>query len=230
MFLTSANFNEYPYQLPNLEEEDEAADFQLFVNKVEETRLREVLGNDLYEALAEYMALNIAVWVAGVYNAGDKREHVNKVWTCDANGTATEPGVAGWTEDEVLTRWVELKNGVDYEYNDKEYHWDGLVNLLKPVVYSDRLRDLEDSAGSMGVVKATMENTTGGQAAIRICDSFNEFVRLAGDYCNQKDTLFGFLYNSGALFSDSIGDDADDVQDYLLNETEPQRDINEFDL
>lgn len=229
MFLTSANFNAYPYQLPNLEEEDEAADFQAFINTVEETRLREVLGDDLYEALVAYMALNVGVWVAGSYDQGVKKEHVNKVWTCDADGTVTEPGVAGWTEDETLTRWVELKNGVDYEYNDKDYHWDGLVKLLKPVVYSDKLRDLEDSAGSVGVVVATSENTAKGQAAIKICDSFNEFVRIAGDYCNQKDTLFGFFYNSGDLFSDSIGD-ADDIQEYLMSETEPQKDINEFDL
>lgn len=233
MFLTSANFNAYPYQLPNLSEEDDAADFQSFIDATEEKYLKEILGLDLYNALALFMEQAYAVWAAGTsYDTGAKVEYADKLWTSlvDNNlGNAPEEG-ANWEEDEEGTRWVVLKNGGPYQDgNDKTRQWLGMVELLKPLVYSERLRDNEETSTASGVVRAELENGRAGDARPKIVDAWNAFVVVAGNSCTNRNTLYGYLYYSGELYGDSIGGYST-IQEYLTEETIEQETLNEFDL
>lgn len=198
-----------PYDLPNLEEltvEDndgiETGAFLDFVDEQEELSLRALMGDDLYEAFIEGISLD------GELNG----EFVDE-WE--------------WSED-IEERWLNLINGALYDSNGIVNRWKGLYKLLKPYIYSQYLNASGDSMSGAGVVVAKPENSYQGDARVRICAAWNEYAKLAG--CEgERDSLYGFLYNSGSAYIDSIGDYTD-VREYVQEKTEYPETINDFDF
>lgn len=215
MFVTSSNLDTPPYNLPNLDKV--ANTFSNYVDAVEEEALVKLLGRQLYDSFIEGLPDNVYdATVATVI--GQQYEYGNDIWEALTVTTGTTPveGVA-WhliSEDD---KWLELKNGVNYDYASKTWKWKGLVFLLTPLVASRWIRDNVDSFTGSAVVVASNENSTLISPALRICRAHNDYAERVGvmrgvsrsslhyanrsyhfaDCMSYQDTLYGFLVAAG---------------------------------
>lgn len=91
-------------------------------------------------------------------------------------------------------RWVDLKNGGEYDYNEITYKFEGMVDLLKPIVYSRWIHKTAQKFTSAGVVSPTPSNSK-MESPGRMIGKYNaEYFCKLGDECHQENTLYGFLY------------------------------------
>lgn len=230
MFVTASDFSIPPYQIPSLTGPGEGTTFSAFVDQEEEKYLIEVLGDDLYtafiEGLAEFTAWSVTVPTV----IGQQYSYGNDVWQALTVQTGTAP-VEGinWTLVEEDNRWLLLKNGDYYEWNDKRYHYDGMVNTLKPLIYSKWVEYNSKSLTANGFVIPAHENNKAVDPGQAICRAWNDWSSRVGGSCTQKNTLYGFLYNSD-LYGDDIDVSYDDFNDYLNYEFNAQGFKNIFDL
>ncbi len=44
--------------------------------------------------------------------------------------------IAGLATGPVLQKWTDLKDGAEYTYSEKLYKYNGLIDFLKPAIYS----------------------------------------------------------------------------------------------
>ncbi len=96
MFVTASNFNIPPYDIPSLTP-GEGTTFAAFVNQEEERYLREVMGDQLYEAFID--GLNdlpddYSLTVATVIN--QQYVYENDVWKALTVTTGVAPNVGNW--------------------------------------------------------------------------------------------------------------------------------------
>lgn len=132
--------------------------------------------------------------------------------------------VAGLAEEYPEERWINLRDGGDYEYSGKTYQWVGMVKLLLPYIYSMWLRDSYDTHSGVGIVQGKAENAKVINPGKRIARAYNVFSGLAGSSCEKKDTLYGFLIQTGALgtFDDTFDDTFTSFAEYFqFNFKEP---------
>lgn len=102
--------------------------------------------------------------------------------------------IAGMTAGTPDAKWQALKTGADYDYCDVTFRFEGMFDLLIPMIYSMWLMETFDKHTSAGIVQATPANSTVISPARRIGKANAEFFKKAGDACNQENTLYGFLY------------------------------------
>lgn len=208
MFLTNQNFDDLPYNLPNLTSN---SSFQDFVDRQEEFILRMVLGNQLYEQFVAGLEALPGDWDnIMAYAIGNQVVYGVDVWeslTDPNTGNTPEEGV-DWTIVDEGNKWLTLKKGANYTYQDKTYRYSGLVALLVPYIYSEWTRIKDDRNSGIGIVKAKAENADVISAGTRIADSWNTFSRLIGVMnggCyvySPYDTLTGFLWSNLTLYED----------------------------
>lgn len=210
MFVTSSNFDILPYSLPNLDK----VSFSDYVDQVEEEALLKLLGRQLYDAfIAGLPANTFDATVATVI--GTQYAYGNDVWEALTVQTGTAP-VAGinWTLVEEDNKWLELKNGAEYEYVSKTWKWIGMAKLLTPFVYSRWVKDNVDSFSGNGVVVPNNENSQIISPIHRISRAHNDYAEKVGvirgfasayqlgsyrwNQCfSYEDTLVGFLTAKG---------------------------------
>lgn len=127
-------------------------------------------------------------------------------------------------------RWIKLRDGDVYEYIDVEYEWFGMKSLLKPFIYSQWLRYTYQAHTGIGIIVPKAENSSVILPSAEIMRGVNKLSDIAGNCRSVRNTLFGYLYNSGDIFSDVIPDKFTDIKEYLnFYYQEPGR-INAFDL
>jgi hypothetical protein len=193
MFTTAEDFFKTPYLIPNVDSEGSA--FLSFVDEQEEKRLKKILGRELYDAFK-----------AGLYETDEEGEFVLDE---DENLIPLE-------EEVIEQQWKDLRDGNSYTYNDKVFYWDGMVELLKPYIYSEWIRyNAEKYNGSGGINIPSSENSTVASPAGLVVRGYNDFSRLCGNECEQENTLYGYLYNSDQIFIDDIGEDYDSITAYM---------------
>lgn len=98
--------------------------------------------------------------------------------------------------------WTDLRDGAEYTYNDIEYEYYGVKELLKPVIYSEWLdynyRKL--SNGGM-IVTTAQQNSTAVNPIDEIVFGWNEFVKQVGGSCYYdwgfNNTFRGFMDVNG---------------------------------
>ena len=144
-----------------------------------------------------------------------------------------EDFIAGLAEVTPAQKWVDLAVGVEYQINDITYKWKGMDKMLIPFIHQQWIKDvLIDSTTSAGVTLAKHENSDVISPSRKVVKSFNDFAMLAGyDKCQEKNTLWGFLWYSGDTYLDSataVG--YTDIQHYLENEVELPGLMNVFNL
>lgn len=202
MFIIAEDFDVPPLNLPGLDEVEAA--FTAFIDAEEEAILREILGDDFYEA-----------FIDGIVD-GDGEPIL------DENGD--------WDVDEIPERWYKIIVGDTYEINGKRFRWKGLAAALKPYIYSRWLSDDQDRVASGSVVVVENENAIQGDARPRICSTFNDFAYLMGTYKDEETTLYGYLKNSGATYDADVVAWYDSFELYLADKYGFQETINEFDF
>lgn len=104
------------------------------------------------------------------------------------------------TSGEIEDIWINLRDGIDYTYNDTIYNYCGVKELLKPVIYSDwiAVNYRKWSNGGM-IVNNGQNNSTSVNPIDEIVSSWNEFINRAGGSCYRHfkrgwyNTLNGYL-------------------------------------
>lgn len=115
----------------------------------------------------------------------------------------------------VEQRWQDLKDGKEYTYNGKNYKWEGMKKLFVPYIYQSWVGKTYNNLTGSGVVIPKIENGEQISPASRMIEAYNEASDLVGSECDLCDTLYGYLYTSEALFTDSLGAGYDDIKVYL---------------
>lgn len=90
-------------------------------------------------------------------------------------------------------KWKDLKDGVNYAINESNYVWVGMLELLRPIIYSKWINDDFQRYTGIGAVIKKGENATVINPIGIVTDAYNKFARLAGSHHDQKNTLYGFL-------------------------------------
>lgn len=217
MFVTPSNFEIPPYNLSNLDKANNV--FPDYVAALEEESLLKLLGRQLYDAfIAGLAALPDEYDEETATVIGDQYVYGNDIWEAATVTTGVFP-VAGsdWTLIEADNKWLELKNGAEYDYAGKTWKWNGLAKLLTPFIASRWIRDNVDSFTGNGVVVPSNENSTLISPALRICRAHNDYAEKCGVarggsglyYRDQSfryecllyhDTLYGFLTANRAVY------------------------------
>lgn len=232
MFVTSSDFNILPYRLASMTT-GMAEEFALFIEAEEEMYLKEVLGDNLYDAftsgLPEYTySATVATVIGRQYAYG------NDVWEAVTITTGTLP-IAGsdWTLIETGNRWLLLKNGNTYLINDKRYRWVGMVKALKALIWSRWIEYTVSNHTVNGMVTAKTENNIPSDPGTLICRAWNDWCEKVGSSCNPYDSLWGYLnYTnlSSGVFDDTFDETFDTFVDYLAYEYTPQETRNTFGI
>ena len=101
----------------------------------------------------------------------------------------------GLDESNPEQKFLDLLNGKDYVFNGVTYKWGGLVNLLKPAVYSKWINVGTFKFTNIGWVQnSPQENST----AIDWTDQFvvaywNKYCELVGLNKSQKNSFYGYM-------------------------------------
>jgi len=145
--------------------QSESKDFQDFIDKRETYYLKKILGLDLYR----------------LFKTGfDGIASPDQIWMDLAYGTNEETNPDG--------------DG-DYEYGSYNYEYLGLVEVLRPAIYADWLKENYRTWDNSGVVMPTgQNNATIVMPDVEITKSWNEFVNFLGSPICQQNTLYGFLF------------------------------------
>ncbi len=219
--VTASDFDIPPYAIPNLDKV--ANTFPAFVAEQQEEILLEVLGSNLYTAFSEGLDALPGEWIGtnGTgYSIDDLVVYGNDIWKslADTNLNNTPEEGVNWTISEDGNRWLLLKNGNTYTYNDKVYRFKGFTKIMKPFIYSKWVEFTFDALTGVGVNISTTENSQPISPATRIIRAWSDFVRNIGGGCEQQDTLYGYLINTNlaeGTFDDTFEDSFDGFQDYL---------------
>jgi len=161
-------------------------DFIALINKHEKQALIKILGRLLYDAL-----------IAGLFDM-------------DEQGVYTPKG-----EDDIEQRWKDLRDGIRYTYSDKPYFYDGIIELLTPFIFSIKMKYSVRAKTSSGTVVTQKENANAVDSSLEIANAYNNYSSKVGNYCEQKDTLFGYLYTSGDMYFDVVSDNYDSITAYM---------------
>lgn len=98
------------------------------------------------------------------------------------------------TSGSIEQKWIDLRDGAEYDYEDSTYEYLGLVDFLKPEIYSRWILLNYRKLTSSGVIINTgQQNTTVQNPDVEFAQYHNEYVNKIGNICKQKNTLFGFL-------------------------------------
>lgn len=95
---------------------------------------------------------------------------------------------------ELDEKWANLRDGTTYVYNGVTYQWKGLVDLLKPALYSEWLPINHRKNTSSGVVvNKGQQNTETQNPMPDIVKAWNVFVIKAGSCANSINSFYGFM-------------------------------------
>lgn len=140
--------------------------------------------------------------------------------------TLYESFVDGLDTDYPEERWINLREGHQYIYKSKTYEWVGMKELLVPYIYSEWVRDDDSILTGVGTAKSKTENAQRLKPLRKISDAYNDYARIAGNGCEHKNTLYGFLYQEGkaGTFDDSFDESFQTFVSYInVNFQDPGR-------
>jgi len=102
--------------------------------------------------------------------------------------------IAGLEDSSIAQKYIELRDGAEYTYGTKTYEYAGVIDLLKPYIYS-RLVELNyrKLTSSGVIINQGQENTLVQNPTYEVVTYWNEAVGKIGGYLNQINTLYGFL-------------------------------------
>lgn len=214
MFVTASNLDIPPFNLPNLDKVPNI--FVDYVDAIEEEALVKLLGRQLYKSFIDGLAALPATYSSSAPTViNTQYVYGNDIWKALTVTTGVTP-VAGanWELVEEGNKWLELKNGAEYEYASKTWTYKGVVDLLTPLVSSCWIRDNVDAFTGSAVVVPSNENSQIISPTLRITRAYNEYAKRAGvsrgssylrdlyvrglsshySACfSYEDTLYGFL-------------------------------------
>jgi hypothetical protein len=142
-------------------------------------------------------------------------------------------GLAVTPIEDIEERWIKLRDGDTYTYNDRNYSWIGMKKLLIPYVYQSWIGDTYLSPSGIGLVLPNAENATVVSPNDRICRAYNQYSSYVGSSCNMGDTLYGYLVvrnQDDGAFDDTFDDTFGSFGEYLDFYFTPPGRKNTFDF
>lgn len=89
-------------------------------------------------------------------------------------------------------KWVDLRDGEEYEYGDVNYEYVGVIKMLRPAIYSLWLEVNYKKPTNAGmIVNRGQENTDVVNPTEEITDAWNKFVGYVG--CHMANSFYGFM-------------------------------------
>lgn len=110
--------------------------------------------------------------------------------------------IAGLEAGEVAAKWTALKNGGEYTFATITYKYEGIIDLIKPRIFSDWIAYRTEKLTSAGVITPDPTNAKMSGPA-RIIGKYNaEYFRKLGDAWDHKNNLYGFLYANRETYTE----------------------------
>ncbi len=98
------------------------------------------------------------------------------------------------TSGTIEDKWLDLRDGAEYDLYDTTYEYLGLVDLMKPEIYSRWVGINYRKLTTAGVViNQGQQNTTTNNPDVEYAQYHNEFVNKVGCMYKQDNSLYGFL-------------------------------------
>lgn len=91
-------------------------------------------------------------------------------------------------------KWIDLRDGKVYTIGAVEYKFLGLIDLLKPMIFSKWLRDNARNLSNAGVLKNIPDKTQFVSPNTDIVKNQNLFAWKVGNSCRLENTFYGFMY------------------------------------
>jgi hypothetical protein len=178
-FCTPSDFDLLPYAIPNLSLVVNS--FQRYVNEREAEALKKLLGVQLYKAFIAGLEALPDDWSATVnYTVGMQVTYGLDIFEALTDNLNTIPEVgAAWSLIEEGNKWLKLEKGFEFSYYGVTYQWLGMVDMLKPYIFSYWTRDTFDNNSGIGVVQGKAENAEVIEPKTRIVRSYNEYAHRA---------------------------------------------------
>lgn len=189
MFVEITDFDALEYSIPKVN--DYGSSINAFIEKMEEKRLRELIGNDLYDLFIEGLEDLPGEYSATVATVINQQYCYGlDIWKALTVTTGTLP-VEGsdWELVEEDNQWLVLRDGITFEVNGKKHVWAGMNNMLVPIVYAEILEATQRKNTGIGLTTSKAENAI-------IIESVHDIVRGNNDYVRFAKTLFTFFDNS----------------------------------
>lgn len=231
MFVTAENFTLHPYFIPVNENDTDSLD--AFIAREEPEVLEKILGSLLADAFIEYLE-DIVGWVATVDYAVDAEVVEGKdTWKSLQTPNLNRPLVEGvYWELQPQNKWLLLREGTTYLGTDgKPYKWKGMEKLFTRYIYAMKTRsETEGSENGVGMTMPKAENSEVVSSAMKVSRAYNEYSDLVGCPLQLRDTLYGYLYNSGELFLPEVEDYYTDIRVYLRDKFDAPGTMNVFNL
>lgn len=111
------------------------------------------------------------------------------------------------TSGTIEQRWLDLRDGADYQYNNKTYRYNGWVDMVRPAIFSQWIPATTDKITNIGFVR----NSAPQQSKLTednypfIVLHWNDFVRKVGyesEHCyNYKNSFYGFMKANAENYS-----------------------------
>jgi len=229
MFVTYADYEVAPLNLQGLDKVNNS--FADFVTEQEEDNLKKLFGVRLWTAFKAGIAALPAAWaVATAYIIGNTVTHSNKVWIALQDSTGVVPGTDPLTWEDTENKWIALKVGAEYTYNDIRYEWVGMNKMVRPMIYSLWMRHVvSDQVSSIGTVKGKSENADMTTSNVRMNRAWNSYNALAAGgfkppFAGVVNSLYGYLLTNASEFDSDVAPEYDEFTQYLSNEfTTPGR-------
>jgi hypothetical protein len=126
--------------------------------------------------------------------------------------------ILGLEETVIEQRWKDLRDGVLYSNYSKSYKWVGMEVMLTPYIYFKWLEYGDDHASGVGIVVANTENSIVSTPVYKLDRAWREFIRYVGSNWFLENSLYGFLQNSGSIYSNVYPiDEYTNFQAYLFD-------------
>jgi hypothetical protein len=109
------------------------------------------------------------------------------------------------TSGTIEQKWIDLRDGAEYESGSNLYEYRGLVDFLKPYICSKWVEINFRKATTSGViVNNGQQNTQTVVPDYERVQYWNEFVEKVGGSCAMENTLYGFLKANESDYEDLV--------------------------
>lgn len=232
MFVTVNSFNRLPYQIPNLQENDDVT-FAQYIQDVEDLELPKAIGGYFYDLFIAALEALPPLYVSTEDTViNNQYVYGNSIWKALTVSTGVAPVVGvDWELVEENNRWLLLKNGTTYQYGKRICRWLGMEQLVTPLVYASHLRDNAQTVTGTGVVELKSENSKSEDPGQLIFKAMLDYSTKLGGLCANVNTFHGYLVSVQSTFDDLFTvDDYTTMEEYLSEEFCSQDGENEFDF
>lgn len=103
------------------------------------------------------------------------------------------------TSGDIEQKWLDLRDGADYEYNGVTYRYNGWVDMIRPAIFSQWIPITTDKITNIGFIRnnAPQQSKLTEDNYPFIVKYWNEFAKKVGydtEYCyNYKNSFYGFM-------------------------------------